>query len=116
MKKKNKKKTKKKTNNKQTNSVYPDESPRYEGCLYLELQKPFWSGLFHFWILDLSTDANSGFSLKWKKKKKKKKKKKNSVYPDETAHYEPSHLDLHCLQRYWFWSKTWADRVNSYFP
>ena len=24
----------------------------------------------------------------------------NSVDPDETAHYEPSHLDLHCLQRY----------------
>ena len=21
----------------------------------------------------------------------------NSVDPDETAHYEPSHLDLHCL-------------------
>ena len=23
----------------------------------------------------------------------------NSVYPDETAHYEPSHLDLCCLQK-----------------
>ena len=21
----------------------------------------------------------------------------NSVYPDETAHYEPSHLDIRCL-------------------
>ena len=28
----------------------------------------------------------------------------NSVYPDEMAHHEPSHLDLHCLQRYLFWS------------
>ena len=28
--------------------------------------------------------------------------KKNSVDPDETAHYEPSHLDLHCLHRYLF--------------
>ena len=28
----------------------------------------------------------------------------NSVHPDETAHYEPSHLDLHCLQRYLCWS------------
>ena len=28
----------------------------------------------------------------------------NSVDPDETAHYEPSHLDLHCLHRYLFWS------------
>ena len=24
----------------------------------------------------------------------------NCVDPDEMAHYEPSHLDLHCLQRY----------------
>ena len=24
----------------------------------------------------------------------------NSVVPDETALYEPSHLDLHCLHRY----------------
>ena len=24
----------------------------------------------------------------------------NSVDPDETAHYEPSHLDLHCLHKY----------------
>ena len=23
----------------------------------------------------------------------------SSVDPDETAHYEPSHLDLHCLQK-----------------
>ena len=23
----------------------------------------------------------------------------NSVDPDETAHYEPSHLDLHCLKK-----------------
>ena len=28
----------------------------------------------------------------------------NSVDPDETAHYEPSHLDLHCLQKYLSWS------------
>ena len=28
----------------------------------------------------------------------------NSVDPDETAHYEPSHLDLHCLQKYLYWS------------
>ena len=24
----------------------------------------------------------------------------NSVDPDEMAHHEPSHLDLHCLQKY----------------
>ena len=28
----------------------------------------------------------------------------NSIDPDETAHYEPSHLDLHCLHIYRFWS------------
>ena len=28
----------------------------------------------------------------------------NSVDPDETARYEPSHLELHCLHRYMFWS------------
>ena len=28
----------------------------------------------------------------------------NSVDPDEMAHYEPSHLDLHCLQRCLYWS------------
>ena len=28
----------------------------------------------------------------------------NSVGPDETARYEPSHLDLHCLHMYLFWS------------
>ena len=28
----------------------------------------------------------------------------NSVDPDETAHYEPSHPDLHCLQKYPSWS------------
>ena len=27
-----------------------------------------------------------------------------SVDPDETAHYELSHLDLHCLQMYFSWS------------
>ena len=23
----------------------------------------------------------------------------NRVHPDKTAHYKPSHLDLHCLQK-----------------
>ena len=27
----------------------------------------------------------------------------NRVGPDETARYEPSHLDLHCLHMYLFW-------------
>ena len=28
----------------------------------------------------------------------------NSVDPNETTHYEPSHQDLHCLHRYLVWS------------
>ena len=28
----------------------------------------------------------------------------NSADPDEMASYKPSHLDLHCLQRYVYWS------------
>ena len=28
----------------------------------------------------------------------------NSIDPDETGRNEPSHLGLHCLQRYMFWS------------
>ena len=28
----------------------------------------------------------------------------NSVDQDETAHDEPSHLDLHCLRKCLFWS------------
>ena len=37
----------------------------------------------------------------------------NSVDPDEKAPYEPSHLNIHCLQRYLIWStemtrKDWA--------
>ena len=27
----------------------------------------------------------------------------NSTYPDEMAHCEPSHLDLHCLPMYAMW-------------
>ena len=33
----------------------------------------------------------------------------NSVDPDETTHYESSHLDLHCLHRYL------DERVKLYF-
>ena len=28
----------------------------------------------------------------------------NSIDPDETARYEPSHMDLYCLQRSTYWS------------
>ena len=36
----------------------------------------------------------------------------NSVDPDETACYEASHLDLHCLQRYLYWSARLKFRVK----
>ena len=29
----------------------------------------------------------------------------SSADPDEMAHYEPSHLDVHCLHRYLYQSK-----------
>ena len=37
----------------------------------------------------------------------------NSFDPDEMARYEPSHLDLHCLQRYicWFTTRLKGSRV-----
>ena len=35
---------------------------------------------------------------------KNQNRMENSVDPDEMAHYEPSNLDLHCLQREKFWS------------
>ena len=43
-------------------------------------------------------DANRGFSLK------PKNRMTSIVDPDETAHYEPCHLDIHCFQRRRFWS------------
>ena len=33
----------------------------------------------------------------------KKSIKANSVDPDETAHYQPSHIDLRCLHKYLIW-------------
>ena len=42
--------------------------------------------------LDASIVANKDVS-------RKSKTIPNSVDPDETALYEPSHLDLHCLQK-----------------
>ena len=34
----------------------------------------------------------------------KSKRMANSLDPDETARYEPSHQDLHCFHRYLAWS------------
>ena len=40
----------------------------------------------------------------------------NSVDPDETAHFEPSHLDLHCLHRHLFWSVRLTGLVKMIYP
>ena len=44
----------------------------------------------------------------------KKNRMANSVDPDETAHYEPSNLDLHYLHRYLPWSTGLLKRVKVY--
>ena len=36
-----------------------------------------------------------------------------SVDPDDTARYEPSHLDLHCLQRCVYWSAGMKGLISS---
>ena len=41
---------------------------------------------------------------KWDASQKPMNRMANRVDPDETAPYEPSHLDLRGLQRYMFWS------------
>ena len=38
----------------------------------------------------------------------------NSVDPDETAHDEPSHQDLHCLHKYLV-SSVWIERVKTLY-
>ena len=39
----------------------------------------------------------------------------NSVDPDEMAHYEPSHLDLQCLQWYMFCSAGLKELIFYHF-
>ena len=56
-----------------------------------------WNGLFHLRIW-------SHPLLQIEVLVKNNNRMANSVDPDEMAHYEPSHLDLHCLQRYMYWS------------
>ena len=66
----------------------------------------FWHGLGRHWMLthpllqiEVSVKINNRMA--------------NNVDPDETARYELSHLDLHCLQRYLYWSVLCRnERVN----
>ena len=59
----------------------------------LTLSSPsFWSGLHHLWIWPeplFQIEASV----------KNQNRMANSVDPDVMAHYEPSHQDLHCLQK-----------------
>ena len=48
--------------------------------------------------LDTPIAANRGFSQIINKSVA------NSVDPDEMARFEPSHLDLHCLQKHLYWT------------
>ena len=70
---------------------------------------PFTPGFLKYTLpslnFELSILVNKGFS------KKIKRGMVNSVDPDETAHYELSHLDLHCLQKCLFES-VWPKRVK----
>ena len=47
--------------------------------------------------LDTSIVVNRGIS-------QKSRTEQQTVDPDETAHHEPSPLDLHCLHKYLVWS------------
>ena len=47
--------------------------------------------------MDTFIVANRGFS-------QNHNRLANSVDPDEMAHYEPSHLNLHYFQRHLYWS------------
>ena len=71
-----------------------------------QLSKPLHPKVLKWSLPALNLDMlvlHMGVSIKIKKKKKKNRMA-NSVDPDETAHYEPSHLDRLCLQRYLFLS------------
>ena len=65
--------------------------------MFLCIDNPFTPKFLKLTLLtinfDMSTVAN-GAPLQ-----KTKTRMANSVHPDETALSEPSHLDLHCLQR-----------------
>ena len=58
---------------------------------------------FHPWFYDMvssSLEFDHIHCCKEGFQSKIKNRTANKTDSDETAHYEPSHLDLHCLQRY----------------
>ena len=72
--------------------------------LFLTLSLPYFRRHVSSTFVLNKLSIGKKFTCKVEKKKKKKNKNKknsmtNSVDQDETAHNEPSHLDLCCLQR-----------------
>ena len=51
--------------------------------------------------------------FKWGFQSKINNRMANSVDPDEMAHYKPSRLGLHCLQKYQYWS-VGMKRLNAF--
>ena len=73
---------------------------------------PKYSDSFHRhpWDPDMDLSTHKLGQVHWFKQgfqSEIKNRTANSVDPDEMAHYEPSHLDLHCLHRYLFRSTSW---------
>ena len=71
-----------------------------------------WNGLFHPWIWACWLMQNM-VSIK--------NRMVNSVDPDEMTRFKPPHMDLHCLDRYMFWSaglkerKWFIYKINCFF-
>ena len=61
--------------------------------LFNPFHPEFMKWMFPLLTLDMSIIANRDVS-------QNKNRMANSVNPDETAHDEPSHQDLHCWRRY----------------
>ena len=68
----------------------------------------FMKWMFPLLTLDMSIVANRDVS-------QNKNRMANNVNPDETAHYEPSHQDLHCLRRYPDWSAELTRLTKFYY-
>ena len=93
---------------KQSNSKMPSPPQRYKAVATVN---PFILECLKWTLpsfnLDMSNDGNRDFRIK------SEKGMANNVAPDEKARSEPSHLDLHCLDRYMFCSAR-LKRLNQY--
>ena len=60
----------------------------------------FWNELFHHWIW---TCPLLQIEMSIKNQNRLPNRQANSVESDKTAHYDPSHQDLHCVHMYLVW-------------